>query len=114
MTTDERAFQDAQLRVEELRSDLNLHNYQYFVLDDPIVSDAEYDRLLRELQRLESRFPELITPDSPTQRVSGEPSERFEPVQHRVPMLSLANAFSPDDLREWHRRVLRLADADRV
>ncbi len=114
MTTDERAFQDAQLRVEELRSEINQHNYRYYVLDDPIISDAEYDALMRELRELETRFPELISPESPTQRVSGEPSERFEPVVHRVPMLSLANAFSGEELREWHRRVLRLAERDSV
>jgi DNA ligase (NAD+) len=114
MTNEERAFQQAQLRVEELRSEINLHNYRYYVLDDPLVSDAEYDALMRELRELESRFPELISPDSPTQRVSGEPSERFEPVRHRVPMLSLANAFSGDELRDWHRRVLRFAEQDQV
>lgn len=114
MTTEERAFQEAQVRVEELRSDINLHNYRYYVLDDPVVADAEYDALLRELRELETHFPELITPDSPTQRVSGEPSERFEPVQHRVPLLSLANAFSTGELRDWHRRVLRLAERDQV
>src|SRR5947209_879682 len=104
MPTNERAFQEAQQRAEELRSEINLHNYRYYVLDDPIVGDAEYDALMRELLDLETRFPELITPESPTQKVSGEPSERFEPVQHRVPMLSLANAFTGDDLRDWHRR----------
>jgi DNA ligase (NAD+) len=114
MATDERAFQEAQLRAEELRSEINLHNYRYYVLDDPIVSDAEYDAFMRELRELEGRFPELITPESPTQKVSGEPSERFEPVQHRVPLLSLANAFTADDLRDWHRRVLRLAELDQV
>jgi DNA ligase (NAD+) len=114
MTTNERAFQDALLRVEELRSELNQHNYRYYVLDDPIISDAEYDALMRELRELEARFPELITPDSPTQRVSGEPSERFEPVRHRVPLLSLANAFSAAELREWHQRVLRLTEQESV
>jgi DNA ligase (NAD+) len=114
VTTDDRAYREAQLRVEDLRSEISLHDYRYYVLNDPLVSDAEYDARMRELRDLESRFPELISPDSPTQRVSGEPSEKFEPVQHRVPLLSLANAFSGDEVRDWHRRVLRLAELDEV
>lgn len=114
MTTDDRAYRESQLRVEELRSEISQYDYRYYVLDDPIISDGEYDALMRELRDLENRFPELISPDSPTQRVSGEPSERFEPVQHRVPLLSLGNAFSPDEVRDWHRRVLRLAERELV
>jgi DNA ligase (NAD+) len=114
MTNDDRSYRDAQLRVEELRSEISQHDYRYYVLDDPIVSDTEYDALMRELRELEQRYPELISPDSPTQHVSGQPSERFEPVQHRVPMLSLANAFSADEVRDWHRRVLRLIERDEV
>lgn len=114
MTTENRAYQEAQLRVEELRSEISQHDYRYYVLDDPIISDAEYDALMRELRDLENRFPELISPDSPTQHVSGQPSEKFEPVQHRVPMLSLGNAFNPDEVRDWHRRVLRLTERDQV
>jgi DNA ligase (NAD+) len=114
MTNDDRSYRDAQLRVEELRSEISQHDYRYYVLDDPIISDAEYDALMQELRDLESRYPELISPDSPTQHVSGQPSERFEPVQHRVPMLSLANAFSAEEVRDWHRRVLRLVERDEV
>ncbi len=114
MTTDDRAYREAQLRVEELRSEISQHDYRYYVLDDPVISDGEYDALMRELGDLENRFPELISPDSPTQRVSGEPSEKFEPVQHRVPLLSLGNAFTPDEVRDWHRRVLRLTERERV
>jgi DNA ligase (NAD+) len=114
MTNDDRSYRDAQLRVEELLSEISQHDYRYYVLDDPIVSDSEYDALMRELRELEQRYPELISPDSPTQHVSGQPSERFEPVQHRVPMLSLANAFSADEVRDWHRRVLRLIERDEV
>jgi DNA ligase (NAD+) len=114
MTTDDRAYREAQLRVEELRSEINLHDYRYYVLDSPTIADAEYDALMRELRELESRFPELVTPDSPTQRVSGQVSERFEPVQHRVPLLSLANAFSSGELEDWHHRVLRLTERDQI
>jgi DNA ligase (NAD+) len=114
MTTDDRAYREAQVRVEELRSEINAHDYRYYVLDAPTVTDAEYDALMRELRELEGRFPELVTPDSPTQHVGGQVSEKFEPVRHPVPLLSLGNAFSGDELREWHRRVLRLAEVDHV
>jgi DNA ligase (NAD+) len=97
----------ARLEVEELRSTINHHNYRYHVLDAPEVSDADYDKLMRELQALEERFPELITPDSPTQRVGAPPSELFAPVQHSAPLLSLDNAFSEDDLDAWYARVLK-------
>src|SRR5512132_2788168 len=95
----------AKLRVEELREPLNNHAYRYYVLDDPEVSDAEYDELMRELRELEERFAELVTPDSPTQRVGVTPTDLFAPVQHRSPMLSLDNVFSEDDLRAWAARV---------
>jgi len=91
--------------VESLRNEIRRHNYQYHVLDDPLVPDAEYDRLVRELQDLEQKYPDLITPDSPTQRVGAEPISAFETVEHRVPMLSLENAFSEGELRDFHRRV---------
>lgn len=92
-------------RVQVLRRDLEHHNYRYYVLDDPEVPDAEYDRLLRELQGLEDRYPELRTPDSPTQRVGAKPLARFDEVEHRLPMLSLANALSETEMREFDRRV---------
>ncbi|MCG8435629.1 MAG: NAD-dependent DNA ligase LigA [Gammaproteobacteria bacterium] len=94
-----------QKRVETLRQQINHHNYRYHVLDDPEVSDSEYDRLLRELQELELRHPELITPDSPTQRVGAEPLKAFGVVEHKVPMLSLGNAFAEADISEFDRRV---------
>jgi DNA ligase (NAD+) len=97
----------ARLRVEELRDLINLHDYRYYVLDDPEVSDAEYDELMRELRALEEEFPEFVTPDSPTQRVSGAPTELFAPAQHREPMLSLDNAFSWEELNAWGKRVER-------
>jgi DNA ligase (NAD+) len=112
MTSDERDYQAAKQRVDALRTLIEAANYRYFVLDDPDVSDAQYDAWMRELRELEGRFPDLITPDSPTQRVSGEPSARFETVVHRVPMLSLGNAFSADELRAWYRRACERADEE--
>jgi DNA ligase (NAD+) len=98
-------LREARERAAELRRQIEHHNYRYYVLDDPEVSDAEYDRLLRELSTLEERFPEIVTPDSPTQRVGAAPAAEFGEVTHRVPMLSLENAFSVEDLREFDRRV---------
>ena len=94
-------------RVEELRRQIHYHNYRYYVLDDPVISDAEYDALLRELQDLEARFPEIVTPDSPTQRVGAPPLEAFEPAEHAVPMLSLENAMDAAELREFDARIHR-------
>jgi DNA ligase (NAD+) len=94
-----------QKRVEELRKQINLHNYRYYVLNDPIVSDGEYDLLMKELKELEKAHSELITPDSPTQRVGGQPTEGFAPVEHEIPMLSLDNTYSHDELKEFDRRV---------
>jgi DNA ligase (NAD+) len=99
-------------RVKELRRELNYHNHRYYVLDDPVIGDAEYDRLLQELRALETEYPELLTPDSPTQRVGAAPAEGFTQVQHRLPMLSLANAFDLDELGAWHRRVRGLLEVD--
>lgn len=95
-------------RITILRDAIRGHNYRYYVLDDPTVSDAEYDALMRELRELEGEHPELVTPDSPTQRVGAAPSERFAKVRHREPMLSLGNAFDEADLRAWRDRVAKL------
>ncbi|GAB3380056.1 NAD-dependent DNA ligase LigA [Spongiibacter taiwanensis] len=98
-------------RAAELRDQLHLYSHQYYVLDQPLVPDAEYDRLFRELQAIEAEHPELRSPDSPTQRVGGEPLSAFKTVRHEIPMLSLDNAFSEDELRDFDRRVRsRLAD----
>src|SRR5919108_2533458 len=105
---EERRISDAKRRVEELRDLINHHDYRYYVLDDPEVSDAEYDQLMRELRSLEEQFPELIVPDSPTQRVGGQPTALFAPVRHRAPMLSLDNAFSWEELNAWGKRVERI------
>src|SRR2546425_5026467 len=95
----------ARRRIEQLRRRIEHHSYQYYVLDSPEISDAEYDRLVRELRTLEERFPDLVTPDSPTQRVGAAPSDAFATVRHRQPMLSLANAFDEEELLAWARRV---------
>lgn len=99
-------------RVEELRKQLRYHSYQYYVLDKPVISDGAYDALYRELQELEKAHPELITPDSPTQRVGGQVREEFVAVEHPRPMLSLNNAFSAEELHAWRERFLRLLPSD--
>lgn len=95
----------AEKRMAELREKLEEYGYHYYVLDKPIVSDAEFDKLMQELVKLESDFPELITEDSPTVRIGGNPLPHFEKVQHEIPMLSLGNAFNEQDLRDFDRRV---------
>ncbi|MFL5895199.1 MAG: NAD-dependent DNA ligase LigA [Thermoleophilaceae bacterium] len=103
---------DPAARAAELRKQLEYHGHRYYVLDDPEISDAAYDDLLNELRELEAEHPELRTPDSPTQRVGGRPLDKFEPVKHLQPMLSLANARNEDELRAWETRVRRLADQE--
>ncbi|MBI4508969.1 MAG: NAD-dependent DNA ligase LigA [Deltaproteobacteria bacterium] len=105
----ERRRAEAKRRVEELQNLIRYHDYRYYVLDSPEISDAEYDELLRELESIEAEFPELITQDSPTQRVAGQRAELLAPVRHLTPMLSLENAFSHEDLEAWTRRVIRVA-----
>lgn len=96
---------DVKARIEELRREINHHNHQYYVLDKPTITDAQYDQLMQELLKLEEAHPELVAPDSPTQRVGGEVQKGFNSVPHKIPMLSLGNAFSEVDLREFDRRV---------
>src|ERR1039457_5988333 len=96
-------------RVEELRAGLRRHEHLYYVMDAPVISDAEYDALMNELKRLETEHPELLTPDSPTQRVGGKPADGFKKVRHSRPMLSLDNADSPEELRDGDRRVRELS-----
>ena len=95
----------ARERAEVLRREIELHNYHYYVLDEPVIPDSQYDRMVRELEKLEEQFPELVTPYSPTQRVGGRPREGFTTLRHLSPMLSLANAFSEGELRDFDRRV---------
>jgi len=103
---------DPNTRIAELREQIHFHNYRYHVLDDPTVSDAEYDALMRELRALEAEHPDLIIPDSPTQRVGGAASEKFAKVRHPVAMLSLGNAFDEEGLRAWRDRVVRVLGDD--
>ena len=95
-------------RYDELKSQINFHNHRYHVLDAPVVSDAEYDRLLTELRQIEADHPSWVTADSPTQRAGSAPAERFEKVRHPAPVLSLANAFGATDARAWFDRVRKL------
>jgi len=99
--------EQAQKRIAQLREEINYHNYRYYVLDDPVISDAEYDQLMRELESLEKQFPQFITPTSPTQRVGAPPLDKFEEVRHTIPMLSLANAFAEEEVREFDNRIKR-------
>ena len=102
------ASKDVETKIESLRDQIRHHEYRYYVLDDPEVSDAEFDRLMNELKKLEAAKPELITPDSPTQRVGGKPREGFVKASHSIPMLSLDNAYNEEELRAWERRVHEL------
>src|ERR1700758_2164983 len=95
--------------IEDLREKLHHHEHLYYVLDQPEITDAEYDSMMRRLQELEREHPELVTPDSPTQRVGGKPREGFVKVRHSAPMLSLDNTYSEEELRAWERRVHELS-----
>ncbi|MBI3008778.1 MAG: NAD-dependent DNA ligase LigA, partial [Candidatus Omnitrophica bacterium] len=87
---------DVRQEIEKLRKEISYHNYRYYILDSPQVSDAQYDRLMRRLEELEKEYPEFVSPDSPTQRVGAPPLEKFSTMNHSIPMLSLSNAFSVD------------------
>src|SRR5258707_4959416 len=104
----------AKHETEELRDKLRHHEYLYYVLDQPEISDAAYDRLMKRLEELETAHPELITPDSPSVRVGGTPREGFQTVQHARPMLSLDNAFSYDQLRDFDRRVRQGSGREKI
>ena len=111
---DTRDLEAARLKVEELRSLVRYHEHRYHVLNAPEIGDSEFDALYRELVEIEERFPELITPDSPTQRVGGAVAEAFEAVEHREPMLSLSNVFDADELRAWYERVQRFTEVEQI
>jgi DNA ligase (NAD+) len=100
--------QDAYRRLEALRREINYHNYRYHVVDDPSISDYEFDQLMIKLRQIEAEHPEWITPDSPTQRAGAAPSEKFVKIRHPGAILSLSNAFDADDVRAWYERILRL------
>src|SRR5579871_2865524 len=103
------AAKDVEKKIETLREKIRHHEYLYYVMDAPEISDAEFDRLMSDLKKLEAEYPELITSDSPTQRVGGKPREGFVKVPHSSPMLSLDNTYNVDDLRSWERRVHELS-----
>jgi DNA ligase (NAD+) len=103
---------EAERRIGELRAEIVQHDYHYYVLDAPSVPDAEYDRLMRELLALEAEFPDLVNSQSPSQRVGGEPLEGFVQIRHGTPMLSLANAFSDEEIHQFHQRVIRALEID--
>lgn len=105
---------EIQERVEKLREEIRRYDYYYYVLNQPLISDAEYDKLFRELLELEQKYPELVTPDSPTQRVGAPPAEEFAPVEHAIPMLSLNNCFNDEELEEWDERVRRILGGEPV
>jgi len=100
----------AERRITLLREEIHQHNHRYYILDDPLISDAEYDILFRELQQLEEEWPDLRTPDSPTMRVGAPPAPEFESHRHALPMLSLANAFNFEEMQEWQGRIRRHLD----
>src|SRR5579871_4033441 len=99
------ASKDIQKKIESLRDVIRHHEYRYYVMDDPEISDLQFDQLMSQLKQLEVGNPKLITPDSPTQRVGGKPREGFVKARHSSPMLSLDNTYNEEDLRNWERRV---------
>ena len=104
--------EEVKTRIEKLKKELDRHRYLYHVLDEPALSDSAWDSLKNELARLEEKYPEFKTPDSPTQRIGGEPLEKFHKIAHATPMMSLFDAFSEDDMREWEKRIKKLLAAD--
>ena len=96
---------DIKIKIKSLRKKIRKHDYKYYVLTEPAVSDEEYDKLIKELEKLEAEHPELIIPDSPTQRVGKDLTKDFKPVQHKVPMLSLANTYNEEELYAFDRRI---------
>src|SRR5664280_3789000 len=107
-------IRDRHTKIATLREKIRYHEHRYYVLDDPEISDADFDRLMNELKALEAQHPELIAADSPTQRVGGKPREGFVKIPHSTPMMSLDNAYSEEELRDWERRVHELSGESRV
>src|SRR5436189_373234 len=105
---------EARARIEELRRDINEHNRRYYEEAAPTISDREYDKLYQELVHLETKFPDLITSDSPTQRVGGKPLQAFSQIQHRLPMLSLDNTYSKEEVANFYKRMTRLLPDEKI
>ena len=114
MSIQQKIPQAARKEVARLRHELVVHNHRYYVLDDPLVSDAEYDRLLRRLIELEAEYPDIRDPVSPTQKVGAPPLSEFTAVQHTIPMLSLSNVVSREEMGEFQERVQRFLNPDNV
>src|ERR1700693_1232318 len=108
------AAKDVEKKIEALREKIRRHEHLYYVLDNPEISDAEFDKLMQQLKDLEAEHPSLVTPDSPTQRVGGKPREGFVKVRHSTPMLSLDNTYNEEELRDWERRVHELTGRSEV
>jgi DNA ligase (NAD+) len=100
--------QDQHKRLEQLKQEINYHNYRYHVLDSPVISDYEFDKLVKELREIEAAHPDWVTPDSPSQRAGATPLAKFTKIRHPRPILSLANAFDEDDVHAWFERISRL------
>ena len=105
---------EAEDRIKKLRDEIRLHNWQYHVLDKPVISDSAYDSLFRELVKLEREFPELVTEDSPTRRIGGEPLTQFKKVRHSRPMLSLEDVRGEEEFEAWMARIQKLAPTGRL
>ncbi len=105
---------DIHRELEKLREEIRYHEHRYYVLDDPEISDVKFDELVHRLQKMEQEHPELVTPDSPSQRVGGQPAEQFAKVRHSAPMLSLDNTYSVDELRDFDRRVRELSGRQQI
>ena len=103
------ASKEIEKQIESLRDKIRHHEYRYYVLDDPEISDSDFDKLVEQLKKLETERPDLVTPDSPTQRVGGKPREGVVKVAHSSPMLSLDNTYNEEELRNWERRVHELS-----
>lgn len=107
MRNSESSLKEVKKKIEKLREEIRKHEYLYYVLNKPEITDQEFDNLVRELKELESKYPEFITPDSPTQRVGGKVSSDFKPVEHRIPMLSLENCYNESEFKEWYDRIIK-------
>ena len=94
--------------IAKLRKLIEFHNHRYYDLDDPVLSDSQYDQLYQKLKELEKLYPHLLTADSPTQKIGGKASASFAPVQHKVPMMSLDNSYNAEDVRAWHERCAKM------
>ncbi|MEJ7672969.1 MAG: hypothetical protein WKF59_09705 [Chitinophagaceae bacterium] len=110
----QKSFLRNRAALNELRDALRFHEHRYYVLDEPLISDNEYDQLYKNLEKIEEKTPELITPDSPTQRVGNSLNKEFVTVPHLIPMLSLENSYNADDLTEWDKRAKKLVNTDKI